>query len=326
MSEPIYQAPNKSALAQIAKPKSFVIFVLVTLLVGPFLGMLYFAKPVRAVFYLVVHIGVFYITYSGLGSTVHDFFADGLYLSLLAICVGDGWLVKKRMALAKPYPLYSRAYVLLPATFFGLLVLFSVRGLFIDFYHLPAASMMPNYMPGDYVIVDKTKSAQTTFAGQSLKVKPNRAMYEMVWRGNVIVFYREQAPDSPFIKRIIGIPNDVVTLKDRGYLIETCMEADCAPVAVNHREVKAYPIPSSEYNPVSRQYMQYKETLGESEFDVLYLHPTEARHPIQIEQNRFVVPEGYIFVMGDHRDNSFDSRYFGLVKIENIIGEVIGAN
>lgn len=323
MSDQIYQTPEQGETVQPQKEKSLIVLVLLIFILGPFVGMLYLARPIRAVIYFVLQLSVVFVEFINLSAEIHPYFSEAANLAIILVGLGDALQIRKNMSLFKLNPTYSRAYVLVPSYVSIVLLIFLARSSFYDFYQLPSSSMLPTYKPGDYIYVDKSKSAQTTLAGISITESPNQAMHEMVWRGNVIVFYKEGSKDSSYIKRIIGIPNDIVTFQGHSYQIENCQNGTCTSVFIEQKEREPFVIDPSENNPHPMDFTLFRETLGSHSFDTLHTLKIGHSGCYMASGKRIAVPEGYVLVMGDSRDNSLDSRFFGLVKIEDIIGELL---
>ena len=134
--------------------------------------------------------------------------------------------------------------------------------------------------------VQQQSMERTLEPGQYVLVDKLTPRFDAYDRGDVVVFNPPETwtnDDTPFIKRVIGVAGDTVEVRDDGI------------VYVNG-------------NPLEEPYT-YKNDEGVPE-------PTEAG----TDQNRWVVPAGELFVMGDHRQRSADSRVFGTIPIENVIG------
>ena len=159
--------------------------------------------------------------------------------------------------------------------------------------------MIPTLLIGDFILVNKFDY------GIRLPVL-NRKVIELGQpkRGDVVVFRYPLDPSTPFIKRIVGLPGDTVRYIDKVLFInDQRVESVSEGAYVGVR--------SAASNAVA---MMFKEHLGEIDHDVI-LTP-EAGSP----NGEFKVPAGHYFVMGDNRDNSRDSRYWGYVPDGNLVG------
>jgi len=181
------------------------------------------------------------------------------------------------------------------------LVLFSLRSSLADWNDVPTGSMMPTILEGDRVFVNKL--------AYDLKV-PFTTRHLAQWgnpgRGDIVVFY------SPYdgkrlVKRVIGLPGDTIELRDDTLLLNT---------------------QALEYKPVREEFLR-GVPVSDRPSDSLAVEelPGRAHVVAQIpwvtarrNYGPFRVPEGKYFMMGDNRDNSFDSRYYGPVARKEIVG------
>ncbi len=182
-----------------------------------------------------------------------------------------------------------------------ILVMFAVRSSLADWNDVPSGSMKPTILEGDRVFVNKL--------AYDLKV-PFTTLHLAEWsaphRGDIVVFYSPK-DGTRLVKRTIGLPGDVVELRDNRLLI-------------NGEQLNYKPIAEEllhDVAPMDRANSIYaSEQLPGRSHLVAGIPAVPARRdfgPVH-------VPEGSYFMMGDNRDNSFDSRYFGVVKRERILG------
>jgi signal peptidase I len=166
----------------------------------------------------------------------------------------------------------------------------------VQAFQIPSESMENTLLIGDYLLVDKFR-----YGGGSIfdSVMP----YRPVTRGDVIVFRYPVNPTQHFVKRVVGIPGDHVRLVDR-------------KVFVNGVQLQ---------EPYVR-YTSLVHDVFRDEFPRLNLSVAglEGSWWLQmqklVEDGQLIVPEGHYFVLGDNRDESLDSRYWGFVPRENVIG------
>lgn len=180
----------------------------------------------------------------------------------------------------------------------------SFRSAFADWNDVPTGSMIPTIVEGDRIFVNKV--------AYSLRL-PFTKMHLTRWstpeRGDIVVFFSPDE-DKRLVKRVVGLPGDRIELR-QNHLI------------VNGELVRYEPIQNLGVDIGSSRRMHHarfeKETLGDVE------HPITLS-PFQSPESSFgaqTVPEGHYFVMGDNRDNSRDSRYFGVVDQKLIVGQAV---
>ncbi len=182
-------------------------------------------------------------------------------------------------------------------------------------FTIPSASMEPGLLVGDYIVVSKFAYG---WSRASLPFNPDvaegRFGGRLPGRGDVVVFRRANSPQEVWIKRVVALPGDCVEIRNGVVIINTRqlpqtrqgpgLDPDAPSSTVQRVE---------ERQPGGRRYVTLD--LGADQ-------PGDNRGPI-------VVPEGYLFVLGDHRDNSLDSRWaddvgVGLLPLENLVGRAEG--
>ena len=180
----------------------------------------------------------------------------------------------------------------------------SFRSAFADWNDVPTGSMIPTIVEGDRIFVNKV--------AYSLRV-PFTKLHVTRWdspdRGDIVVFF---SPDENkrLVKRVVGLPGDRIELR-QNHLI------------VNGELVEYEPLPSAGVDVSSSRRMHHarfeKEFLGDVEHAITLF-------PFQSPDSSFgaiEVPEGHYYVMGDNRDNSRDSRFFGFVDQNLIVGRAV---
>ncbi len=161
-----------------------------------------------------------------------------------------------------------------------------IRTFVVQAFKIPTGSMEPNLLVGDHLLVNKF-----VFSPTSSSIERALLPTREIRRGDVVVFKFPTDPERDFIKRVIGLPGETVELKN--HLIH-----------INGR-------------PLDEPYAHYLRrqkggTLGEVTTDDVRDH-----------YGPETVPAGSLFVMGDNRDNSQDSRYWGFLPRDNIKGQAL---
>ncbi|MCY4364398.1 MAG: signal peptidase I [Gammaproteobacteria bacterium] len=180
------------------------------------------------------------------------------------------------------------------------LIVLVLRSFIIEPFRIPSASMMPTLLRGDFILVNKYDYG-VRLPVLNAKVFGNGKPR----RGDVVVFRYPEDPTIPFIKRVVGVPGDHLQYKDKsltinGVEVDLELKGIYRSNGVGKRENGSY---------------RLAEKLGERDHDIL-INPLQ---PSSVVVDR-KIPEGHYFVLGDNRDNSRDSRYWGLVPDENLVG------
>jgi len=165
----------------------------------------------------------------------------------------------------------------------------------VQAFQIPSPSMQNTLLVGDYLLVNKL-----CYGGGS--VGDYFMPYRKVRRGDIVVFHYPVDPAQHFVKRVIGVPGDRVRLVNKQVLVN----------GVPLKEPYAYfSHPADDF---------FRDNFPR--LDVLSGPTPEWWVQMRklVEDGQLIVPEGHYFVMGDNRDNSYDSRYWGFVPQANIIG------
>lgn len=192
---------------------------------------------------------------------------------------------------------------------------FLLRSFLVEPFKIPSGSMVPTLLVGDLILVNKFHYG-VRLPVINTKVIENKTPA----RGDVMVFRYPRNPSVDYIKRVVGIPGDEVAYIDKRLFI-------------NGQAVPTRAQPEFYDEDGQRYAQQFSEQLGREEHRIL----TNADRPAFIMANydflgksncsysaegvRCKVPAGHYFVMGDNRDNSEDSRFWGFVPDENIVGK-----
>ena len=176
-----------------------------------------------------------------------------------------------------------------------LLVVFVLRSFLVEPFQIPSSSMVPTLEVGEYILVNKY-----TYGIRLPVVRTKVLALNEPERGDVMVFFPPHMNDTYFIKRVIGLPGDTITYRDKQLFVNgTELPQDTLAV-----------VPQG-----SSRYRVGMETLG------------DASHLVQVDESRpsrdfsLKVKPGHYFMMGDNRDNSSDSRIWGQVPEKDIVGK-----
>ena len=195
---------------------------------------------------------------------------------------------------------------------YAILIAVVIRTVAFEPFNIPSGSMIPTFLVGDYLFVSKYSYGYSRF---SMPLAPDvfngRIFGRVPARGDVVVFKFPHDTSIDYIKRVIGLPGDKIQVKaGQLYINGTLAPRKLVGEYVENEEGR---------RTIATQYI---ETL-----------PNGLQHPILKEQDvgymnntpEFQVPADHVFVMGDNRDNSSDSRVMdssgvGYVPIENLVG------
>lgn len=204
-----------------------------------------------------------------------------------------------------------------------LLAVLVVRSFIVEPFNIPSESMNPTLKTGDFILVNKNAYGVRLPLLNSKIIDSGSPKH-----GDVAVFRYPENPKIKFIKRIVGLPNDKIRIVGDKVYINGQLQASQAAATVNL---------SVPYNPeqnIDVLARQYTSKLGEHQFSAQYILPQQQNaNAIQMvgegqglslnQTIEFTVPEGQYFVLGDNRDLSEDSRYWGFVPEDHLTGKAV---
>ncbi|NKI75898.1 signal peptidase I [Dickeya sp. CFBP 2040] len=224
-----------------------------------------------------------------------------------------------------------------------LALVFVVRSFIFEPFQIPSGSMMPTLLIGDFILVEKFAYGLKDPITQTTLIETGHPK-----RGDIAVFKYPGDPRLDYIKRVVGLPGDRVSYDPIAKQVtiqpgcgdkQICSSA--LPVTYSNvepsdfvqtfsgsgREMTSgfYQIPLEQKSEGIRMAAR-KETLGEVTHNILTVPGAQDQLGMYYQQPRqslgtWVVPAGHYFMMGDNRDNSADSRYWGFVPERNLVGK-----
>ena len=188
-----------------------------------------------------------------------------------------------------------------------MLIVLVIRSFLVQPYRVPSGSLEPTIRPGDFILVNQ-------FAyGLHLPLL-NKKIVEIgePERGDITLFQFPKNPAIVYIKRVVGLPGDSIEYRHKQLYING------EPAVQSFNEGQSdFLSKETRKDPKEKLIVKTENLSG-------------ITHQILIDQNKpesenfyFVVPEGHYFMMGDNRDGSYDSRYWGFVPEENLIGKAL---
>ncbi len=230
------------------------------------------------------------------------------FLVLAVFVTGIVWLLDRFLLAPKRELLQAETgaeiaepfWVGLKSFFSVFLIVLLLRSFLVEPFRIPSGSMMPTLLVGDFILVNKFSY------GLRLPVLNTKVVsLDAPRKGDVAVFRFPKDPSVNYIKRIVAVPGDRVVYRNKRLTING------KPLSYEEAGLFFGTNASASMNGAAL----YKETIDDVRHDLM-IRPGQPTVTVD-----YVVPEGQYFAMGDNRDNSNDSRYWGTVPEENLVGK-----
>ena len=226
-----------------------------------------------------------------------------------------------------------------------LFVVFVVRSFIYEPFQIPSGSMMPTLLIGDFILVEKYAYGIKDPITQTTLIETGHPK-----RGDIAVFKYPKDPSLDYIKRVVGLPGDRVVYDPLSKTVSIQPACDGGTpcdkaLAVTYSDVQPsdfiqtfsgfsgnevgngfYQVPQGESMQGGLRLATRNETLGDVTHRILLVTQAQSQPGSYYQQpgqpqSSWVVPQGMYFMMGDNRDNSADSRYWGFVPERNLVGK-----
>ena len=267
----------------------------------PGLGQIYNGEGVKGLSILLMTAFIVpcfgWIAAHGPRSLISFFVFSGVFaaLAFYFFAAIDAYKVAKRIGENFSTTSFNNPFSYLALTFFAYFFVFGqlteyTQNNLVSAYKVPTTSMTPGILQGDQFFADKTINRP----GSKGKIQ----------RGDIVVFVNPNDRTQTFVKRVIGLPGDNIDLSG-------------AAITVNSQPLTqglVTDLGNGELNQLLGDHIATRERAGDKEYIVVW-----KKNP-QKHSESFSVPNGQIFVLGDNRDNTLDSRKFGGVSMSDVVG------
>ncbi len=262
---------------------------------------------------------------AGFFGVLSNWMSFSAVMLVIVLITGFGWaldrfyLARRRAPGEEPGHVIDNAKGFFPI----ILVVFLLRAFVVEPFQIPSSSMRPGLVVGDFILVNKFD--------YGLRVPVlNKVMVPVgeVARGDVVVFNFPPNPRVDYIKRVIGLPGDTVEYRNKRLTINGQPVPDVDDGTYEYLEQGLAMIRTDQFveklpsTPAPRSY-KVVTTPDTPVYDPQQVRDFPYRDNCKYEEDGFTckVPDGHYFMLGDNRDNSLDSRYWGFVADDLLVGK-----
>ncbi len=280
------------------------VLAVVASVVMPGLGQLYNGQPRKGLALFATYVSLIPILCWIVLQLPEQFLAWGIIsaglvgLSLWVIAIVDAYRSAKRIGQRYTLARFNRAYVYISIFLCGKLLIQDpvtdfTKAYLLEIFRVPESSgMLPSILPGDQIIADKRFRWSRTNS--------------ILHRGDTVVFRYPKDPEFIYIKRVIGLPGDQIEIRGTELIVNGA--------SIRGEEVQSFENP--ELDRLLSAHSAFREQVDGHKYISIW-KKGEKR-----DSARFTVPSGTVFVIGDNRDFSNDSRFFGPVPVGDVIGKL----
>ncbi len=273
---------NMKAEIKSKEPKAWISVVLGFFFNG--LSLIYVGRLITGILYIL---GTFLLagilTHFTQLQAIETSLARTIVFSVNLICIFHSIrIIRSKKAIERKW--YSRWYGLALILALILGPIYILRVYFYDIYSMLSSSMEPTLPKGSYVIVEKQDASDKVFE---------------VEQGKMYVFRYPPKPSVFFVKRLVGLPGDKISYREKQYYIN------------------GVPVPQTSLGQ-SGNFTVLEETNGAHSYQIIV---DNSRAPINDDE--WIIPEDHYFFSGDNRDHSADSRVWGTVPKDHIVGKIV---
>lgn len=224
-------------------------------------------------------------------------FQTPIVLIFSLICPVHAYFVAKKSQPNIPRRWFSKWWGIVAIYVAFIIAIVTFRAFLYEPYIAPSSSMAPTIKPNNHIVVSKLGFG--TYQTYGLTLLDNEiASSDLMVRGKIYAFYPPNI-EAPYVKRLIALPGDTLTVQGQS-------------ITLNGQPLQTELLSHSDAMSL------YQQVIDDQSFAIQHLNARPSKNVAS-----FVVPENHYFFMGDNRDNSVDSRYWGAVSSDRIIGEVV---
>ncbi|MCB0390375.1 MAG: signal peptidase I [Bdellovibrionales bacterium] len=195
--------------------------------------------------------------------------------------------------------------------FFSILAFLTIRWAFVEPFVIPSGSMIPNLLIHDHIFVNKMAyGLRWPFSKEWL------TDIQEPKRGDVVVFRSLDEDSFYMVKRVLGLPGEQIEITDEGNII-----INQKPLLRNNIKDPDVDVEIQKYDELDLQENINQIDFHREHFSDKKVLVMNSKDSFSAGAGHFQVPEGHIFLMGDNRDNSRDSRFWGVLPLTHLIGK-----